>query len=117
MEKAREELLSFGAHPAINATLQGMYGFVQFKSKDELPKMLEELKTILPYCFEFHGKFHYLDEDLVEPSIPYAEILSIIKNSDFDGYLISEYEDDLYCGGTEFTRRQLQMTKQLLGKE
>jgi hypothetical protein len=52
--------------------------------------MLEELKTILPYCFEFHGKFHYLDEDLVEPSIPYAEILSIIKNSDFDGYLISE---------------------------
>lgn len=117
LEKAREELLSLGAHPAINATLQGMYGFVQFKSKDELPKMLEELKTILPYCFEFHGKFHYLDEDLVEPSIPYAEILSIIKNSDFDSYLISEYEDELYCGGTEFTRRQLQMTKQLLGKE
>ena len=98
---------------AANLRRQG----VPFKSKDELPKMLEELKTILPYCFEFHGKFHYLDEDLVEPSIPYAEILSIIKNSDFDGYLISEYEDELYCGGTEFTRRQLQMTKQLLGKE
>lgn len=117
LEEARGRLLSIGAHPAINAALQGMYGFVQFKAKEELPKMLEELKAILPYCFEFHAKFHYLDEELVEPSIPYEEIFEVIKNSDFDGYVISEYEDELYCGGTEFTKRQLQMTKQLLGKE
>ena len=66
---------------------------------------------------EFHGKFHYLDEDLVEPSIPYQEILEVIKKSDFDGYLISEYEDELYCGGTEFTKRQLEMVTRLLEKD
>lgn len=117
LEEAREKLMGLGAHPAISTALQGMYGFVQFKSKDELPRLLEELKEILPYCFEFHGKFHYLDDDLVEPSIPYPEILAVIKDSDFDGYLICEYEDELYCGGTEFTKRQILMEKQLLGIE
>lgn len=117
LEKAREKLMSLGAHPAINQTLQGMYGFVQFKSKDELPRMLKELKEILPYCVEFHAKFHYLDEDLIEPSIPYPEILEVMKNSDFGGYLISEYEDELYCGGAEFTKRQLSMARQLLKKD
>jgi len=115
LEEAREKLMSMGAHPAINATLQGMYGFVQFKPKEELPRMLEELKEILPYSVELHGKFHYLGEDLVEPSIPYKEILEVVKDSDFDGYLICEYEDELYCGGAEFTKRQIMMEKQLLG--
>lgn len=117
LEEAREKLMAMGAHPAINQTLQGMYGFVQFKPKEELPRMLEELTEILPYCVEFHAKFHYLDEDLVEPSIPYQEILEVIKKSDFDGYLISEYEDELYCGGTEFTKRQLAMAKRFLEKD
>ena len=107
--------MSMGAHPAINAALQGMYGFVQFKPKEELPRMLDELKEILPYSVELHGKFHYLGEDLVEPSIPYKEILAVVKDSDFDGYLICEYEDELYCGGAEFTKRQIMMEKQLLG--
>ncbi|WP_320163518.1 TIM barrel protein [uncultured Trichococcus sp.] len=115
LEKAREKLMSAGAHPAINAALQGMYGFVQFKPKEELQRMLEELKEILPYSIELHGKFHYLGEDLVEPSIPYKEILAVVKDSDFDGYLICEYEDELYCGGAEFTKRQIMMEKQLLG--
>ncbi|MHC5229718.1 sugar phosphate isomerase/epimerase family protein [Enterococcus sp. LJL99] len=114
LTQARERLTSLNAHPAINQALQGMYGFVQFKPKEELPNLLAELKEILPYCIEFHGKFHYLSEELIEPSIPYKEILSVIKESDFDGYLICEYEDELYCGGTEFTKRQLKMVKNLL---
>lgn len=115
IEEARAKLMEAGAHPAINATLQGMYGFVQFKSKEALQGLLEELKEILPYSFEMHGKFHYLSEDCVEPSIPYEEILAVLKESDFDGYLICEYEDELYCGGTEFTKRQLAMEKRILG--
>ena len=90
------------------------FRFVQFKPKAELPRLLNELKEILPYSFELHGKFHYLGEDLVEPSIPYKEILAVVQDSDFSGYLICEYEDELYCGGTEFTKRQLQMVKQLI---
>lgn len=116
LEEAREKLMQAGAHPAINVALQGMYGFVQFKSKEALPGLLEELKEILPYSFEMHGKFHYLSEDCVEPSIPYKEILEVVKNSDFDGFLISEYEDELYCGGTEFTRRHIEMEKRTLSE-
>lgn len=114
LEEARTRLNESGAHPAIQSALQGMYGFVQFKPASELPTLLAELKEILPYSFELHGKFHYLGEDLVEPSIPYKEILTVVKESDFSGYLICEYEDELYCGGTTFTKRQLQMVKNLL---
>jgi len=39
----------------------------------------------------------------------------MLKNTDFDGYLICEYEDELYCGGTEFTKRQIAMERKLLG--
>lgn len=116
LAEAREQLSERGAHPAINEALQGMYGFVQFKSKEQLPQLLSELKEILPYCFELHGKFHYLGEDLREPSIPYEEILAVVAESDFAGYLMCEYEDELYCGGTEFTKRQMKMAKQLLGQ-
>jgi sugar phosphate isomerase/epimerase len=114
LKEAQEKLMAQGAHPAINAALQGMYGFVQFKPKEELPRLLDELKEILPYSFELHGKFHYLGDDLVEPSIPYKEILEVVQSSDFSGYLICEYEDELYCGGTEFTKRQIKMVKQLI---
>jgi sugar phosphate isomerase/epimerase len=114
LKEAQANLVAQGAHPAIQTVLQGMYGFVQFKPKADLPRLLNELKEILPYSFELHGKFHYLGEDLVEPSIPYKEILAVVQDSDFSGYLICEYEDELYCGGTEFTKRQLQMVKQLI---
>jgi len=114
IETARERLMQAGAHPAINAALQGMYGFVQFRAKEALPGLLEELKEILPHSFEMHGKFHYLSEECVEPSIPYDEILAVLKESDFEGYLICEYEDELYCGGTEFTKRQIAMEKKIL---
>jgi len=114
IEEAREKLASVGAHPAINKALQGMYGFVQFRPKNMLPGLLEELKEIVPYCFEMHGKFHYLNEEGIEPSIPYKEILETLKDTEFEGYIMAEYEDELYCGGTEFTKRQIKMVKEIL---
>lgn len=114
IEEARESLMKAGAHPAINAALQGMYGFVQFKPKEALEELFEEFKEIIPYSFEMHGKFHYLSEDFIEPSIPYKEIIEVLKETDFDGYLMCEYEDELYCGGTKFTKRQLAMLDKLL---
>lgn len=114
INEAREKLLQDGANPAIMPALQGMYGFVQFRSEQVLDDLLEELKEILPYSFEIHGKFHYLDKNNVEASISYDKILKVIKDSDFDGYIIGEYEDELYCGGTEFTKRQLKMLNSFL---
>ena len=114
IEEAQAKLMEAGAHPAIMEALQGMYGFVQFRPKEALPGLLAELEEILPYSFEMHGKFHYLREDCVEPSIPYKEILEFLKDKDFNGYLISEYEDESYCGGTVFTQRHLEMERRIL---
>lgn len=116
LEEAQKKLAEAGAHPAIQGVLQGMYGFVQFRPKSQLPKMLEDLREILPYSFELHAKFHYLGEDCVEPSIPYEEILTMLKDTDFEGYIMCEYEDELYCGGTEFTKRQIAMERRILQK-
>ena len=104
-----------GASPAIMDCLAGMFGFVQFHDRKDLPGLLQELKDIIPYSFEMHGKFHYIDEDGSEPSIPYADILPVVRDSGFDGYLICEYEDEMYCGGTEFTKKQLALEKKILG--
>lgn len=114
-DEAAKRVMEAGASPAIMDTLAGMYGFVQFRPESELPRLFEELKEIMPYSFEMHGKFHYLSEDCVEPSIPYDQIFAFLKENDFDGYLISEYEDELECGGTEYTKRHLAMGKRLLG--
>ena len=77
--------------------------------------MFQELKEILPYMCECHGKFHYLDEACHEACIPYNHILPLLAKEGYNGYLICEYEDELYCGGTEFTKRQMIMERTLLG--
>jgi sugar phosphate isomerase/epimerase len=115
VEETMKVLKEAGAHPFINMAIQGMYGFVQFRPHAELPQLLEGMKSILPYTFEMHGKFHYLGEDGVEPSIPYKEILETLKDTDFDGFIMCEYEDEIGCGGEEFTRRMLAMEKRMLG--
>lgn len=108
---AQKSLKDMGADPAVFIALQGMYGFVQFTKEPDF----EGFKAIIPYSFEMHGKFHYLDENYVEPSIPYIELLNILKDSDFDGYVISEFEDEIGEGGKEFTRRHLEMERRVLG--
>lgn len=111
-EETFGRLQEMGATPAAFAAMQGMYGFVQFKK--DCKRELEGLKEIMPYCFHMHGKFHYLSEDLVEASIPYDEILPVIKESDYKGYIVSEYEDHESGRAVEMTTRHLAMMKQVL---
>lgn len=113
-EEAAQKVMEAGASPAIMPALAGMFGFVQFHDEKDLPQLLQELKEILPYSFECHGKFHYLDEACHEASIPYNHILPLLAKEGYNGYLICEYEDELYCGGTEFTKRQMIMELSLI---
>ena len=108
-------VLEAGASPAILGVVAGMWGFVQFHDRKDLPDLLKQLEDILPYSVECHCKFHYLDENCKEGSIPYEEIFELLKKSGYEGYLVCEYEDELYCGGTAYTRRMLEMEKRLLG--
>ena len=100
--------------PALGGTLNSMYGFVQFRKS--CVKELEGLKKIMPYCFEMHGKCHYVDENLHEASIPYEEIIPVIAESEYDGYIVTEYEDEGGYGAVEQTTRHVAMVKKLLNQ-
>ncbi|MFD2215658.1 sugar phosphate isomerase/epimerase family protein [Metabacillus endolithicus] len=107
-DEARERLLDAGANDAVMGAFQGMYGFVQFTRNPDL----EGLKNIMPHVMYFHGKFHYMYEHLEEASIPYGDILPVIKNSNFKGYIMSEYEASDHA--VEMTKRHLQMERKIL---
>lgn len=98
--------------PALFAALNSMYGFVQFRKSCK--KELEGLKKLMPYCFEMHGKCHYVDENLHEASIPYEEIIPVIAASEYDGFIVSEFEDEGGYDAVEQTTRHVAMVKKLL---
>ena len=99
-------------YPVLFGTLSSMYGFVQFRKS--CTAELEGLKKILPYCFEMHGKFHYVDENLQEASIPYEEIIPVIAASDYEGFIITEFEDEGGYNAVEQCTRHVAMVKKLL---
>ncbi len=111
-DEARQRLLSAGANDAVMGAFQGMYGFVTFYKEPDL----EGLRRIMPHVIHFHGKFHYLDEQLEEASIPYPDIVQVVADADFDGYIMAEYEDHLSGRALEMTERFMRMGRKLLDK-
>lgn len=110
-DEASQTLKAAGASNAVFVALQGMYGYVTFYKEPDL----EGLQSIMPYCIHFHGKFHYLNEDNKEASIPYEDILPVIQKSEFKGYIVSEYEDHISGNAIEMTKKHMLMQKKLLG--
>ena len=107
--EATKRLLDAGANGSVMGAFNGMYGFVQFSKSPDL----EGLKKIMPYVLYFHGKFHHVNEDLEEASIPYEDILPVIQESGFNGYIMSEYEaSDDAIGMVD---RHLKMERKILG--
>lgn len=99
-------------YPVLFGTLSSIYGFVQFRK--DCVKELEGLKKIMPYCFEMHGKCHYVDENLHEVSIPYEEIIPVVASTDYDGFIVTEFEDEGGYDAIEQTSRHVAMVKKLL---
>lgn len=110
--EATEKIRQIDDSPAAMTVLTQMYGFVQFR-KSAKP-ILEGLKEIMPYTFELHGKCHYVSEDLMEASIPYNEILPVVAETGFDGYIMSEYEDAGGFSGVEMVKRHIAMENKLV---
>lgn len=52
----------------------------------------EDIIPILPYVYCCHAKFNYMDEQFEERTIPYKEILQVLSENGYDGYMLSEYE-------------------------
>lgn len=67
-----------------------------------------------------HAKYFHVDEDFQETHVPYGEILNILKDHGWDGYLLSEYEGaDKYDPGYEvgqMLRRHHILMKNILGE-
>ena len=83
----------------------------------------EEIIPLLPYVQCCHAKFKNMDTNTFqETTIPYEKILKILVEHEWDGYLLSEYENDAekhgHTNGFEVThqlRAHHIMMKRILG--
>ena len=84
-----------------------------------VPNEPEDIIPLLPYIYCCHAKFNHMSDDFEETTIPYPEIIKIMQEYNWDGYLLSEYEGaDKYDEGYEVgqtLRKQHIMLKNLLG--
>jgi sugar phosphate isomerase/epimerase len=80
-------------------------------------------KQLLPYMnriFHIHAKFYEMIDDETEYSIPYEEVIAVLKEGGYNGYLCSEYEgnrhiqDAFEVDSVEQVRRQQAMFKKLI---
>jgi len=83
----------------------------------------EMIRDYASYTYHIHGKFYEMLPDYTEFSIPYEEIVPILIESGYKGYIDSEYEgnrwiqDGFEVDSTEQVRRHQVMLKRLLGEE
>jgi sugar phosphate isomerase/epimerase len=81
-------------------------------------RMLE----FMPWIFHIHAKFYEINDDGIEPAIPYDEIIPVLIEGGYSGHLSSEYEgqrhieDAFEVDGREQVRRQHELFKRLLGE-
>ncbi|CDO38422.1 sugar phosphate isomerase/epimerase [Novosphingobium sp. KN65.2] len=97
----------------------GMAETLRHNAAFEPKRMLEHMSRI----HNIHGKFYQMDEDYVEPSIPYDEIVKVLQQGGYKGYICSEYEGNRWIedaeepDSVEQVRRQQVMLARLLGEE
>ena len=77
---------------------------------------------VLPQVRHIHAKFYGMLPEYTEYSIPYEEIIPVLIEGGYQGYLSSEYEgnrhiqDVFEVDSVEQVRRQQEMFKRLLGE-
>lgn len=77
----------------------------------------EDIIPILPYVYCCHAKFNYMDENCCEKTIPYPDIIQILTENNWDGYMLSEYEGadkDVPGFVSDQIRRQHLMMRRIL---
>lgn len=52
----------------------------------------ELLADYIPYILHFHGKVYEMTLHCEEPSIPYEDIVSVLRKNGYNGYIHTEYE-------------------------
>ena len=80
----------------------------------------EDIIPILPYVYCCHAKFNHMSEDFKEETIPYEEIITVLKENGYNGYMLSEYEGadkDKQGFVSDQLRRQHIMMRRILGED
>ena len=83
---------------------------------------VQKLKPLVPYSHHIHAKFYEMTEDYVEYGVPYDQIVKVLIEGGYDGYMASEWEgqrttqDAFETDSCEQVRRQHVMLKRLLGE-
>lgn len=95
------------------------FGERDYKNPNYMPNKPEDLIPLLPYIYCCHAKFIHMSDEFEETTIPYQEIIEVLKQHQWDGYLLSEYEGaDKYEQGYEVgltLRKQHIMLKKYIG--
>ncbi|MBR2123338.1 MAG: sugar phosphate isomerase/epimerase [Lachnospiraceae bacterium] len=83
------------------------------------PSKPEDIIPLLPYVHCCHAKYYNMDENFEETTIPYREVVQIMKDHNWNGYLLSEYEgphkEDYNHCMTQVKRHHV-MLKRILGE-
>lgn len=91
----------------------------EYRDPNYVPNKPEDLIPLLPYVYCCHAKFIHMNDAFEETTIPYKEIIEVLKNQNWDGYMLSEYEGaDKYDAGYEVgqtLRKQHIMLKNYIG--
>ncbi len=95
------------------------FGENEYVDPHYTPNKPEDIIPLLPYIYCCHAKFIHMSDEFEETTIPYKEIIQILKDHEWDGYLLSEYEGaDKYDPGYEVgqtLRKQHIMLKRYIG--
>ena len=97
-----------------------IFGEKDHRSPQYKANVPEDLIPLLPYIYCCHAKFIHMNDEFEETTIPYREIIQVLKDHNWDGYLLSEYEGaDKYDPGYEVgqtLRKQHIMLKNYIGE-
>lgn len=92
----------------------------EWKDPNFVPNVPDDIIPLLPYVYCCHAKFINMNDQFEETTIPFPEIIRILREHEWDDYLLSEYEGpDKYEPGYEVgqtLRKHHIMMKNLLGE-
>lgn len=80
----------------------------------------EAWAEIMHQVIHVHGKFYEIDEDGNEPSMPYQELMRILRDGGYTGYISSEWEGSIWNEGAdpfEFVKRHQDLMRRHLASE
>jgi hypothetical protein len=61
---------------------------------------VDDWREILPYTRHIHGKFYEVNQDGIEPYIPYPKLLRLLKEVRFSGTISAEWEGQAFVEDT-----------------